>query len=227
MVSHLVSPNAIIGISQACNFPEEIQTSPIVAFHNRLNTEKIVVLSPSLVVGVGLSGNLNTAIFDRPLILEYPTSIADFYEQLAHLGNRLGVDATPHIATLSEASRVPTPNVSPRTLILISASPFIAAGPSTFMSDLISHAGGRNCLTTPVSFPRLSVEQIIALNPDVIVTTSPSTHQQILDHSLLSVLPAVRANRVISTIDPDILLRSTPRFPQAIHALYRFFHDTP
>ena len=227
MASHLVSPSAIVGISQACDFPAEIRSRPVVAFHNRLNTETIVSLSPSIVIGVGLSSNLNTAVFDNPLILNYPTSIGDFYTQLTRLGHRLGVDTTPHIAALAADSQVPTPTIRPRTIVLISVFPFIAAGANTFISDMVIKAGGRNCVTSPLTFPKLSLEQLVALNPDVIVASSPSIHRQLAAHPILQTLPAVSANRVLSTLDPDILLRSTPRFPQAIHALHAFFHDTP
>ena len=74
-------------------------------------------------------------------------------------------------ATLAEARRGGTTAAArPRVAWIVWSDPIVAAGPSTLLDDVIQVAGGRNAAAargTP--WPRLGMESLLALDPDVLV----------------------------------------------------------
>ena len=60
----------------------------------------------------------------------------------------------------------------PRVFFQIGLSPIVSAGTGTFIHELVVRAGGVNLAQGPVTYPRFSQEQVLALAPDVIIITS-------------------------------------------------------
>ena len=72
-------------------------------------------------------------------------------------------------ATLAEARRLAAER-GPRVLWVVWSEPIVVAGPDTFIHDVVEVAGGRNAAATlDAPWPRLGMESIVALDPDVLV----------------------------------------------------------
>jgi iron complex transport system substrate-binding protein len=114
-----------------------------------------------------------------------------------------------------------------KVLFLIGLDPLIAAGPGTFVDQLLRRAGGDNVLADlDVRWPQLSLEEVLRRTPDVIVVASAGEHRPIdalRDRPGWRDLPAVRAGRVYA-VDPDRVNRPGPGMDEAAAALARLIH---
>jgi iron complex transport system substrate-binding protein len=113
-------------------------------------------------------------------------------------------------------------------LYLVWADPVIAAGPATFIHDLLQMAGGENVVRERgVPYPRLSWEEVVASAPEVILVAS---HLEGEDRPLRGVLrsawesiPAVRTGRILR-VPGDTIHRPGPRVVEGMERLARAIH---
>jgi ABC-type Fe3+-hydroxamate transport system substrate-binding protein len=61
---------------------------------------------------------------------------------------------------------------SRKVLYLIWRKPWMAAGQNTFINDMLSRIGLRNCLPESSRYPELSNDEMISLNPEVVFLSS-------------------------------------------------------
>jgi iron complex transport system substrate-binding protein len=116
----------------------------------------------------------------------------------------------------------------PRVLYLVWSDPLIAAGPASFIHDLIRIAGGENVVQERmVPYPRVSLEEVVGRAPEVILVAShldamdrPST---IVRGGLWRGVPAVRSNRVVP-VPGDSIHRFGPRVVEGLGHLARAIH---
>jgi iron complex transport system substrate-binding protein len=106
----------------------------------------------------------------------------------------------------------------------------IAAGPRTYLGELLEAAGGRNVLTSvsTQAYPRISLETVIHLNPDFIIDASgmgdepndtPEQRKRTIAPWLArGELTAVRHRR-ISAVLSEALVVPGPRVLEALELL--------
>ncbi len=109
------------------------------------------------------------------------------------------------------------------------------AGPSTFYNELLTMSGGTNVLnkanTRVLTYPQLSLEGVINLNPDVILDLvaghgygAPRKGQNIKGQwNLARGVKAVDTGRVY-VIANSVVLRPGPRFPQIMEQFIQVLH---
>jgi iron complex transport system substrate-binding protein len=116
----------------------------------------------------------------------------------------------------------------PRVLYLIGLDPLMAAGPRTFVGELVSIAGGRNVLAdVDVRWPRLALEDVVARAPDVILVGSAAVADpaaKLHGRPGWRAIPAVRTGRVYA-LDPDSVNRWGPGLDEAAARLADRIHD--
>jgi ABC-type Fe3+-hydroxamate transport system substrate-binding protein len=88
------------------------------------------------------------------------------------VGKITGTDAS----VLAEEIRVDFDKIQPiwptqKTLYLIWKNPFMAAGSDTFIHDLMNRCGFEN-VANQARYPELSEEEIIKLNPELVLLSS-------------------------------------------------------
>jgi ABC-type Fe3+-hydroxamate transport system substrate-binding protein len=90
----------------------------------------------------------------------------------------------------------------PSVLWVVSADPIVVVGPGSFLSDLIDVVGGANAAArTRSPWPRLGIESLVGLDPDVLVWPDgpdlfPAT--ELPSRAGWQTLEAVRAGRVLT-----------------------------
>jgi iron complex transport system substrate-binding protein len=99
----------------------------------------------------------------------------------------------------------------------------MAAGKNTFIDEMITLAGGENIIKSKLQFPPISEETIIYSNPDIIIVTEKKLKKLIKKNTAIRNTAAFKNNRIIYSIDPDIVSRPGPRFVQGIEALKNVF----
>lgn len=111
--------------------------------------------------------------------VSFPRRVEDVAPMIRDLGDVVGrtaeaqeiaqrvMDARSHVASLAGAGTA-------RFLVLIWRRPWMAADPETFLSDLLSTAGGVNVVPGGGAdrYPEVSLEQIRAWDPDVVLLPS-------------------------------------------------------
>ena len=224
----------VVAVSDYCLYPEEARAKPRIGGPFNLSYEQIVALRTDLVVLPGsletVAGKLKTLGLT---VLRLPNeTVADVLESVTRLGEASGRNAQAErlaAAIRSELQAVEQKTRDlPRARVLIvvlrasgGLQDLTAASPDTFLNELLVLAGGENVITGTVSrYPRISKEEIVSLDPEVILdlTFSAKGEDTLRIWSQLPTLDAVRTGRVVAMPDPVATIPG----PRMIETLRRF-----
>lgn len=226
------------GVTQHCDFPAAARTLPKIGSYVHLDLEKIVALKPDLCIAVR-DGNPRSAVerleaLGIPVYAVDPRQLDTVADTILEIGRLL--NATPKAQCLANEmrsriervkARVAGAQGKPGVFSQIGIVPIVSAGSNTLMHELITAAGGRNLADGPTSYPRFSREQVLALQPEVIIITS-MTRGADLDQvreewKQFDSLPAVR-NKRIFLVDANLFDRATPRLIEGLETLAGIIH---
>lgn len=176
----------VVGVTSYCRFPPEVLALPKVGGYLTPSYEALAALQPDLVVTLPEHADIEPRLhaLGIPILRVDHRSLDGIVRSIVSLGERCGAAATARPAadalrdSLASARRVAAGKPRPRVLICFGRSEdfrrLFAAAPGTVHDDLIAQAGGQNVLTSrAVSYPTLSAEGVLRLDPDVIVEFSP------------------------------------------------------
>ncbi len=231
--------DALVGVTTFCDYPPEAVKKPKIGGMVNPSLEKILTLRPDLVLAT-TEGNRDETVqqlttLGIPTYVVSPKSFAGVQESITRIGELVGREEAARrvVASLRErrdrvveaARSRPRPSV----LYLVWAEPVIVPGRDTLITDLIRTAGGTSISgDEPIQWPRLSLEQVVAKAPEVII--AGTTHNVAYVEDALRrwreqkiVLPAFRSGR-FHTIDGDLVHRPGPRIVDALEALARAIH---
>lgn len=231
----------VVGRSRYCDFPPEVARLPVIGGYADPNVEAIVALAPTLVIGAhGPAGPaLAQALEAHGIATAFPEteSIAQIEAMLSELGRRLdheagaaaAVGAIERARSDVRAATAGKPKV--RAVFLFDTAPIVAAGPGSFPDELVREAGGENVVREGGAYPTLSIERLLALDPDVILDGASTGHDGEATSRIAALrvapgfrdLRAVREQRVRPLTTPEVL-RPGPRIGQGLIALARALH---
>ncbi|MBN1948495.1 MAG: ABC transporter substrate-binding protein [Candidatus Cloacimonetes bacterium] len=236
LVAILAGPDPIAGVTIECDYPPFLKELPKIGNFGAVDMEKIVNLSPTLVFTSGLEQQHITnelAKLNIPVAPFYPQSISQLDATIAALGLLLQKEATAdslrrflqeQLACYSAA----IPEYRPRVFVEIYGSPLMSVSDSSFVGELISLAGGRNVFPDlPREYSRISAEKVVDLDPEIIIVTYPGVDARtVASRKGWEVISACRNGRIYTTedINPDLILRATPRALEGIKRLRELFH---
>ena len=221
----------IVGTVAYSDYPPAARDIPHVGDNRSLDLERIAALKPDLVV-VWRHGNAQKQI-DRlralgiPLFFSEPHRMSDIPRSIEALGTLLDTRASAHDAALQfrqrvdalrqrYASRPPVP-----VFYQVWEQPLMTLNGQHIFSDMLALCGGRNVFAgEPLLVPTVSVEAVIAANPEVLLTASMGATQgnrpiDTLDNwKRWPQLLAVRRGNLF-TINGDLINRFGPRLVDA------------
>jgi iron complex transport system substrate-binding protein len=236
----------LVGVSRFSNYPPEAKEKPSIGGYVDLHYEKLISLNPDCVILLREQAAL--AVKLKQLGIHTISICHDdtdgIIESINIIGNELGHrERTNQIVSgidssvnkmISEHQNMPN---QPRVLISISRdttadypAQLIIAGNAGFHRELVQIIGGCNAYQGPVSFPMLSREKLIELNPDVIIDlVNTETWNKLGKQRLLSQwnsYPELKAvkNQRVCIIHGDQHLIPGPRFPQTLKQFARAIH---
>ena len=226
------------GTTQYSNYPAQAAKLPKVGSYVRLDLERIVALNPDLCIAIK-DGNPKEVIdrlqsLDIPVFAVNPHNLESMLQTIQKIGGILNASQIAKTLVTDMRSRiqkiddlVSETDHHPRVFIQIGISPIISAGTHTFIHELINRAGGINVAAGPNAYPHFSLEQVLALAPDVLVITSMARsgayEKAKKDWYRFSNMPAVRDKRIY-TVDSDLFDRPSPRLLNALEILTRLLH---
>ncbi len=214
----------VVGVSVFTDYPPAATQLPVVASFAAVDSERVAALQPDLVVGIPAQA-AQLAELQR-LGLRTELLPDDSYEQifsdLIALGKLSGHAAAAQ--RLAANLRAQTSQLvarvhgrsRPRCLVVLGVAPTYTVGDRSYIAQLIALAGGRNAARLGTAYGHYSDEAVVAAQPDVIVTDRASGLNGVLGRPPWSLLRAVRAHRVYTIDNPDLLERPGPRYNQGL-----------
>jgi iron complex transport system substrate-binding protein len=231
----------VVGRDEPSDFPAEAaEVSSIGSTFGQLNTEAIVALQPDLVLAASITAPEQVqALEDLGLttyVLPNPNDFAGFYQNLQIVGELTGQQAgAAELAAGLEArvaavaDRIQGAD-RPRVFYEADASDPTApwtTGSGTFQSVLIDLAGGTNVAAEITGWGQFSLEQLVSVDPQVIVFGSgsfvPTTVDSLAARPGWGTITAITDGRVFA-IDTNWVDRPGPRLVEALEAMARFVH---
>ena len=231
----------VVGVSNYCRYPPAVLSLPKVGTYTKPDPEKIALLRPDLVVipssASGLADRLSALGIHHVQIKI--GSLGQVYSMIHDIGSAAGVESRAESLNREIHERLDTIRAESATrarttvLIIVGHTPGLltnltAVGPSAYLSELIQIAGGSNALAeAAMAYPRISLETVVRLNPDVIFDMSimggglesPIKEEQLrqpwLSHPELA---AVRNGNVFA-LTSEALVTPGPRVIDAVEAI--------
>ena len=231
----------VVGRDNLSDYPEAASAATdIGSAFEALNTELIVSLKPDLV----LAAEINTAdqvkaLEDLGLTVYYlknPTTLEELYTNLEVIAQLTGHEADAaqlidelkaRVAAVDE--KVTTATEQPTVFYELDATdpakPY-TVGKGAFITLLIERAGGKNIAGDLDAYPQLSLEQVVAADPDFIILGDSAygiTPESVAARPGWSGLSAVTNNQVVP-FDDNLVSRPGPRLVDGLEALAKLLH---
>ncbi len=228
----------LVGATQYSTHPPEAKSLPRVGSYVRLDIEKIVALKPDLCFAIK-DGNPKH-IIDKIVSLGIPVYVIDprnllqIMDTITRLGALLNAGRTAadlvddmekrieRVQTLVKGARN-----RPRVFFQIDAEPLFSAGNNTFIHELIELSGGINTAAGEDPYPRYSWEDILVLQPEIVLISSMAgglaPEDLIKTWRKWDQLSAVNNDKIF-VVDADLFDRPTSRLVDGLEVIAGIIH---
>ncbi|MCX8126371.1 MAG: cobalamin-binding protein [Dehalococcoidia bacterium] len=232
--------DSVVGVTQYCDFPEEAKSKPKIGGFSTADVEKIVSLSPDLVMATRIHEKEVIPALERVGLKVFglnPRTVDEVLDSIMLTGRvtgqlpvaeRLVGELRARIkAVVSRTDNLPQDR-RPRVLYINWPDPIKTAGKDTFADDLIKKAGGTNVAGDLTGYSNISLESIVARNPQVIIVsgmgeTRRRTYNAIVSETRLGGVEA-RVKGMVYEIDSPIIERPGPRLILALEQVAKYLH---
>lgn len=230
IVCALGACNRLVATDRYSNWPTQVKALPKVGEFEDAYVEPIVRLKPDLVL---LSRSQRVTDRLRELGVHSFVLNTESYADIGHtvrvIGEILGVpdraaqlnDTIENaVREVAEQARAQRRGDGPTVYFEVDRGPY-AAGPASFIGELLTRLGTRNIVTADLGpFPKLNPEYVVRHNPDIIFV-SPTEAKGLADRPGWDQIRAVKEQRVCS-LSPqvrDIIVRPGPRVAEGMHSM--------
>lgn len=227
----------VVGVTEFCDYPAEAQAKPKVAYA-RPNLESLIALQPDLIVTP--QDFLQPDVLAKleqlkiPVFILQAVTVEDIANQMTTVGRML--DRIPTANEVAGRIRQRVAEIRSRTsqltkrrvLYVLNSEPVITVGPGSFIHQMLELAGGTNVAgRAGVPYPRLSLEEILKQDPEVLVfplgKTETVTEAEQQTWKRWTTMSAVKDHR-FATVPTDLVNRPGPRIVDGLEALARAIH---
>lgn len=232
----------IVGTVDYSDYPEAAKKLPRVGGYSSFDLEAVISLKPDLVVSF-YSGNAPAHIeklrgLGLPIYVSQPNRIADVASEIERLGVLAGTGTVGNAAAelfrtrhaglqKRYAARPPV-----RTFYQIWKQPLMTIGGKQIISDIVRLCGGENVFAAlPTLAPTVTVEAVIAANPEAIIASgmggvgSNSRPEWLDDWKRWTSITAVARDNLFF-VPPELIQRHTPRLLDGAELLCQHLETT-
>lgn len=237
----------VVGVTTFCRYPPEAESKPKIGTFVQPDFERILAQRPDLVFIIRNPVDLGAKLRRVGLQVEEMEldTVAEILASIRKAGRAAGateegVRLARRLAAELEELRKATAGRPPvSALFIIDRTPgtlqgMFAAGHASYLDELMTAAGGRNAAPAGGgTFPKISLEQVLAADPDVIFDmgdymngrpATPETRRRKLElWANFPHLKAVRHQRVYD-VTSNQFVAPGPRLAEAARALHRMLH---
>jgi iron complex transport system substrate-binding protein len=229
--------NHLAGDTDYCDYPAEASQKPHVGGPVNPNLEVITSLKPDVILATSMNRRETVDALDRiglPVFITDPHSVEEMIASVEHIGSALAVEKSAAVVAhdlrgrLADLDRRLAGAAPRRVLFVVWTNPLISVGRDTFIADALRRAGGRSVVDTKSEWPNLSLEEIVRLQPEVLVFASAHAGDTQRDIDALRTRPGWRSLHAIQrgniVVVSDAINRPAPRMVDAIERLARALH---
>lgn len=242
----------VVGVSRYCRYPAAVATLPKVGTFLKPDPEIIARLKPDLVfvhAGPNRTAEQLSTLGIKTTTVDRGT-LASVFTTIRQIGVAAGVpDRADALlgdigARLDRVKAAVAGRPSRKVLVIVgrrtgTLSDIVAVGRDSYLNDLVTLAGGQNVLAGPAGgdlqpeYPRISMETVIALAPDVIIDVgemgeSPedSDRRKRITEDLWSRQTLVKAarERGVHAVHDEAFVVPGPRVVVVAETLAEWFH---
>ena len=230
----------LVGRGEYCDWPAEVLDKPVVKSGAETNLEEILALEPDVVIMATMAQTEDQvkALEDAgvKVIVSDAQNLEGVYTAITLIGDVVGKadEAAAIVKEMQdtfEEIRAKAENTGKTVYFEISPLQWglWAAGKGTFMDELAEICGLTNAFAEIDGWGEVSEEQVLAKDPDYIVTTSmywgegPTPVEEIASRAGWDQLKAVQNGKIFNA-DSNEITRPGPRLMDAVKALFDFVY---
>ena len=169
----------VIGITKFCVHPQHwFENKKRVGGTKNINIEKIRSLQPDLILA-NKEENVKEQIEQLEKIAPVWVSDITTFEDALQMINSIGAitNTTSKAESLikritTNFSQLQTTNHKLQTCYLIWRNPYMTIGGDTFINDMLNKCGLQNVFEHLMRYPEITIEQLVAANPQLILLSS-------------------------------------------------------
>jgi len=222
----------VVGVTDWCDYPPEALAKEKVGSYDTPDIEKIVALTPDLIlvsygttmdvinnlVGLGLTvfGIKTTDLDDLLNDIKTVGEITDTEVEAQALTSEMAVGIKAVTDATSELEE------RPRVFYIVWHDPLWTAGQGTFIHELIEKGGGVNVCEDITSYTTITLEEVIASDPEIIITSEWS-YDWAINATELASTKASQTERIY-TLDDDLVQRPGPRLVEGLEWFAYLIH---
>jgi iron complex transport system substrate-binding protein len=233
----------IVGISDYCTYPPDVNRLPSVGGWHNPNLEKIAALRPDLVIvddGQAPFVEDNFRKLGLRVMVVADHTVQDVYAAITSLGHATGHEEAAGkltAATRSELLRISQKTAAlskPKVVLIVERTPgtlrdLYTATEGGFLAELVTIAGGR--IAAPPArrgYGKLSKEDLLAMNPDIILDFIHGVKSRFSSDPMeawgeMPELKAVRTHQVHG-VNEDYVPHASQRIVQTAALFARMIH---
>lgn len=222
----------IVGVTNWCDYPQEVRNIEKVGDISLLNVEKVFSLRPDLVIASNLNGEEAVIKLEElgiPVLAVNPVNFAGSLDAILLIGRATGRTGAAEklVKKLQETmDQVKQRGRTVKTRRLkvfivigreLDGQPLWTAGPGSFLHEAVELAGGEN-IAAGIGSPwgQMSMESVLKANPDVVITEMAP--EKFYTDKLWRQTAAI-AKQQVYQIDVNIFSRPGPRLGIALTEL--------
>lgn len=229
----------VVGTSAYSLYPKEAQNIPIVGGYETPNLEKIIALKPTIVFGQSYIAPTLTKLHHfgiQTVALEFKT-LEDIKTSIKTIAKNLHAMDENLTETIDNALLHAKKNSTPHSVMIVYGlhedlrSGIYIAGKEIFFNDIIMACGHTNAYTSTLTAqPRLSYENVIALNPEQIIilhsrASNPNVNEQKALQAWHDIPTKASKNNRISIVDEPYIHIPSHRVALSIERLCKEMQD--
>lgn len=221
----------LVGRTDYCDYPAEATAVTSVGDFNAPNLEKIISLTPDLVLASDfISPEIREQIeaIGAKVVLYAPVSIDGVLDNIINTGAALNTnDKAKTLVEKMTADRKgimdKAKTAEKQKTVFIDVGNFFSAGPGSMLDAMLTEVNGINVATdTGKEWPQLTTEQIIGSNPDVYISLF-STPEEIKAVPGFDKMTAIQNNNIpyyeFLSPDSNLVQRPGPRIVEGLKLL--------
>ncbi|MDD3627985.1 MAG: helical backbone metal receptor, partial [bacterium] len=224
----------IVGRVIEADYPEEVSNIQIVGHFQRPDIEKIIKLNPDLVISTGLVQEKTTEKLMQlgiPVLELYINSFEEMFSVFDILGTITNTSNNTNLKKDNLKQRLNSIRLnqmkkSLKVLAIIWWDPLMVVGRDTILDSVLKEMNFKNIASGYISgYSKINIEVILQENPDILLFVGVNNIDEIMNElkrsEIWSQVNAVKKEKIVVDINPDLLLRASPRLLDGMEELNR------
>ncbi|WP_226666137.1 ABC transporter substrate-binding protein [Metabacillus litoralis] len=231
----------LIAVDNYSNYPEETANLEKIG-DQQLNVEKILALQPDLALVTEYQHENNQDVLKQfkeagidVVVINSAESFDQVYKSIALVGEVTGAseEAEKVVSEMKESleeikEKAKAVKEKKKVWVEVSPAPDIfTTGQNTFLHEMLESINAINTAGDQTGWVKMTEEEIVSLNPDVIITTYgyyvDNPKEAVLSRDGWDEVPAIKQEQVFD-VDNDTVTRPGPRLIDGVETLAKLIY---